>query len=649
VDAPITERDRFAAVMGSHPRPVLLFDRGHLEAANDAACVFFGFSEQALLDAGEAAFLSRGVSWSERLAPVLEGAEVVNAWVDVVRSAAGSRGAQMRATGVQSADEDRRWLAVVEIDVAIDRTDRDAEARTARSRYERLVDAAQEGIWEVDNDGRTVFANRRMAELLGCGVSDMIGRSMYDFFDPELAELVAAQFATIQEGRTDRFLAQCRRLDGGEVWLMTSAIPLFDEAGVLTGAAATAVDITERRQQEETLRKAQEVLRISFDGAPIGTAVVDLEGRWVKVNDAACRMLGRTHEEMGSLSFQDITHPDDLDADVELLTETLAGERTSYSMEKRYLRPDGEVVWATLTVALVRDEADKPLFFVSQFVDITARKSAEDERDRARERVRRILERAAVAIAILEADGQLVEANPRFGELFPRATSRLDLAAAVEEGSRDALEEMLNSCSLGSHGADLVLGDGSGRIVSLVSLCEEDGSTILQVTDVTAERHERRRLSDAALRDPLTGLANRRGLSEAVMQLPQDGRVAVVFLDLDGFKALNDREGHDRGDEVLTEVAKRLLASVREVDVVVRLGGDEFVVVLPDGDRWSAQRVADRLVEEIRRIPMGQGIISASAGLACGMVTDVRQVFEQADRAMLEAKSRGKDLVVVAG
>ena len=643
-----TERERFAAVMGSHPRPVLLFDQGRLEAVNDAACVFFGFSESALLDAGVGAVSAQGASWGEHLAPIVDGSEIVSTWSDLVHSAAGSRGAQVRATGVQSAGEPRRWLAVVEIDVAIDRSDRDAESRAARSRYERLVDAAQEGIWEVDTDGITVFANRRMAELLGCEVVDMIGRPMVDFFDPELEELVAAQFATIRGGATDRFLARCRRTDGEAVWLMTSAIPLFDDAGEWMGAAATAVDVTERRRQDEVLREAEQLLRRTFDGAPIGAALVALDGSWIKVNDAACRMLGREAEDLLALSFQDITHPDDLDVDLELLQETLAGGRTGYSMEKRYLRPGGEVIWATLTVALVRDDGDQPLFFVSQLVDITARKQAEAERDRARERARRILERADVAMAVLEADGRLVETNPRFRELFPYAETRSGLSAALDERSRARFQDLVALGAQGNVAADLELGDGMGRVVHLSCFSEHDGSTILQVTDVTAERRERHRLSEEAVRDPLTGLANRRGLSAAVSRLAPDDALAVVFIDLDGFKALNDREGHDRGDQLLVEVAGRMAATVREIDVVVRLGGDEFVILLPGGEPASAQRVADRLVEEIRRIGLGQGLITASAGLACGFVRDVRDLFDQADRAMLEAKARGKDHVVVA-
>jgi diguanylate cyclase (GGDEF)-like protein len=317
-------------------------------------------------------------------------------------------------------------------------------------------------------------------------------------------------------------------------------------------------------------------------------------------------------------------------------------------MEKRYLRPDGQVVWATLTVALVRDESDVPLFFVSQFVDITDRKHAEVERDRARERARRVLERAAVAMAVLEADGRLVETNPRFRELFPLAETRSGLAAALHERSRHRFQDLV---ALGDHGtvaADLELGDGTGRVVHLVSLPEDDGTTILQVSDVTAERQERRRQSEQALRDPLTGLTNRRGLSVAVDELDPETSLGVVFLDLDGFKALNDREGHDRGDQLLVEVADRMAASVRDVDVVVRLGGDEFVVLLPGGDLPSTQRAADRIVEEIRRVGVGLGSITASAGLSCGLVRDVRILFDQADRAMLEAKARGKDHVVVA-
>lgn len=122
-----------------------------------------------------------------------------------------------------------------------------------------------------------------------------------------------------------------------------------------------------------------DVFRDTFDHASVGLAHVSLDGRFVRVNDYLCRLLGRPRDEVLAVSFQEITHPEDLENDLQLLHELLAGARASYSMEKRYIRPDGEVVWAELNVSLMRDAAGQPLQFISVVLDIAARRQAQDQ------------------------------------------------------------------------------------------------------------------------------------------------------------------------------------------------------------------------------------------------------------------------------
>jgi diguanylate cyclase (GGDEF)-like protein/PAS domain S-box-containing protein len=645
-------RDRFYAAFGSHPRPVLLLDSDGLVAANDAACVFFGFSESALLELGLSVATDHRGGWEDRLDQVFSGEEVAAAWFDFVRGVDGTHGAHLRATGVPSEGSGReKYVAVVEIDVSIDEPQRQADERRARKRYERLVDSAQEGIWEVDTTGRTVFANPRMAEILGCEVSELLGRSMFDFFDPDLAELVEAQFAVIREGNTDRFDAKCRRADGSTVWLMASAIPLFDEDGTWTGSAATAVDVTERRAHEQALRAAEELLRRTFEGAPIGMALVGIDGTWDRVNDAACEMLGRGRGELLASRFQDFTHPDDLDEDLDLVDQTLSGKRSGYSLEKRYLRPSGEIIWVTLTVALVRDERDRPLFFVSQFEDITARKEAELELERARLRTQRVLDRAAVAMAIIEADGRVSDSNPQFRCLFGNVRSA-DTTSIINQLGRSSVAtfgELLASPEDGTVEADLELRDGT--IVHLMATTiddDSDGAKVLQALDVTVDRREHQRLELLAELDPLTNLANRRGLMNSIGHLSTDSGVAVVFIDLDGFKSVNDTLGHDEGDRVLTRVAAAISDQIRDCDLAARLGGDEFAVVLAEADQNIAAAVAQRVIQSIEALSTDRQHISASAGIACGNTAALTQLIDTADRAMLNAKRHGKNRVVVS-
>ena len=647
-------RERFFSALDAHPRPMLLVDSSGLVAANDAACVQFGFSEAALIDLGLAGVTDRVHEWEARLEPLLDGRELAVSWVDLVKRVGGTQGAHVRATGLEAGGAKHpEMIAILEVGVVIDEPHRRNEGHRARQRYERLVDSAQEGIWEVDIDGCTVFANRRMAEILGCEVGDLVGRPMLDFFDPELRPAVEAQLAVLKEGRADRFDARCRRADGSSVWLMASATPLFDEDGNYGGAAATAVDVTERREQEHALRSAEELLRRTFDSAPIGTALVGIDGRWNHVNDAACRMLGREREELEGLTFQEVTYPDDLHDDLGLIEETLAGTRDGYSMEKRYLRPNGQVVWAALTVGLVRDDRGDPLFFVAQMEDISDRRRIEADLERARARTQRVLDRAAVAMAILDEEMRVSECNDEFRRLFGTDVDASTLLSdRLEENSAMRFGELLRLCRAGTAAADLEMSDAT-VVHALVTRVDEnaDRGWIVQALDVSAERAERQRLAELADRDPLTGLLNRRGLHSAVEDQAPGQALSILYIDLDGFKAMNDTFGHDEGDRQLVGVAQAVTTSTRtDVDLVARVGGDEFVVVLPGGTAHQALVVADRLLVAISSLltESGHPGAGASIGTATGYVRDLDDLVDRADEALRRAKAEGKGRVACA-
>jgi PAS domain S-box-containing protein len=140
-----------------------------------------------------------------------------------------------------------------------------------------------------------------------------------------------------------------------------------------------SLDIDARKRMETTLRESEERFRAAFEFAAIGMALVAPDGQWVRVNRALCGIVGYTADELLATTFQAITHPDDLDADMEYVRQMLDGSRSHYDMEKRYFHKDGHIVWILLSVSLVRDDAGQPMYFVSQIQDITARKHAESQ------------------------------------------------------------------------------------------------------------------------------------------------------------------------------------------------------------------------------------------------------------------------------
>jgi PAS domain S-box-containing protein len=143
----------------------------------------------------------------------------------------------------------------------------------------------------------------------------------------------------------------------------------------------TGQERTELQLTQEALRESEERFRGAFDNAAIGMALVAPDGRWLQVNRSVCEITGYSEEELLARTFQDITHPDDLRADLAFVHQMLAGEIRTYQMEKRYFHRDGHVVWILLTVSLVHDAHGTPLYFISQIQDISQRKQAEEERE----------------------------------------------------------------------------------------------------------------------------------------------------------------------------------------------------------------------------------------------------------------------------
>jgi two-component system sensor histidine kinase UhpB len=208
----------------------------------------------------------------------------------------------------------------------------------------------------------------------------------------------------------------------------------------------------ERRRTEEALRESEQRFRLAFDHAPIGMTLVAPDGRFLQVNRALCELLGYTEQELLDRTFQVITHPDDLDADLALVRQVLAGEIERYSMEKRYFHKQGHVVWILLHVSLVRDDGGEPLYFVSQIKDITEARRAEAERERllaevssARQRLetlsRRLVtvqeeERRTIARELHDEVGQILAGLRLMMETSSRPGAVVDLAALEEVAAR---------------------------------------------------------------------------------------------------------------------------------------------------------------------------------------------------------------------
>ena len=232
-----------------------------------------------------------------------------------------------------------------------------------------------------DTAGVITEVNAAFCGLTGYRRSELIGRDGTFLLAPEWIEFSARQrqrkIETLQE--TTRYDCVLLSKNGGRIPVVLTST-LIRTSGEITGLRATLRDTRKTSATERRLQESEERFRGAFDGAAIGMAMVAPDGRWLRVNDALTRLLGFSRDELLDLTFQDLTHPDDLERDLEAVRDVLAGQISWYHMEKRYIRKDGTHLWGQLAVSLVRGSDGEPAYFVSQISDISAAKRAEATR-----------------------------------------------------------------------------------------------------------------------------------------------------------------------------------------------------------------------------------------------------------------------------
>lgn len=298
--------------------------------------------------------------------------------------------AQGRVHGVVAVITDtteRRLLEAERLEIAAShaRTLAVQTMRAESQKFQTILESLSESVVVADGAGRLVYLNRAAREFFGEGAEgtpqddwvQKFGLYGEDGVTPlSTRELPLVRAIGGEMVRNVRMVA--RNLHGKFRHVTVSASPLQSEDGVRRGGVIIVRDITDRHRTEAALQESEERFRNAFESAAVGMYLVGLDGRWLKVNDKLCQMVGRSQDEMLATTFQAITHPDDLKEDLINVRQLLDGEVQHYTMEKRYIHKDGHVVWILLGGALVRDHAGTPLYFVGHVQDISRRKAAEE-------------------------------------------------------------------------------------------------------------------------------------------------------------------------------------------------------------------------------------------------------------------------------
>ena len=255
--------------------------------------------------------------------------------------------------------------------------------RESDERFRLIVESIGDyAIFMLDADGIVTTWNRGAERIKGYRADEIIGQHFSRFYLEEEVRAGACERELEQAARGGRFEGEGwrTRKDGSRFWASVVITAIRDPGnGSLLGFSKVTGDLTQRRLTEEALRESEERFRLTVDEAPIGMALVSLDGRFVRVNRAFCEVVGYQPAELMNLTFREITHPEDVDTDLAFAGQLARGELARCQFEKRYIRKDGTVVDTTVSVSILRDAAGAPLHYISQIEDITERKRVEKE------------------------------------------------------------------------------------------------------------------------------------------------------------------------------------------------------------------------------------------------------------------------------
>jgi len=527
---------------------------------------------------------------------------------------------------------------------------------------------AHVGSWELEPTSLRAIWSDELCRIFGRPLGH--APSWEEFLDhvhPDDRAAVTAVFTTAVE-REPGALYRIFRPDGETRFIHTLRHRRPGADGSAEIMFGTVQDVTDQQRAERAQLEAQELFETAFAQAPIGMALIGLDGRWLRVNAAIARITGWSEAELLARSFQDITHPDDLEADLAQVGLLLAGEITGFQMEKRYLTREREEIWVNLSVSLVRDETGNPQHIISQIEDISERKRAEAGLKQAELEARTQRDHAQAIISAmhegyaLTVDGELKAVNEALCALTGFSEAEL-VGAKVPFPfwPPERLDETLTlrrqvlSKEGGSFEVTLMRRDGERfeAEVTATPARDADGNVLGYVNtmrDVGVQRRQQRELERLARTDALTGLANRHvlqaALDRAAAAAHREGhRLALVLLDIDWFKQVNDRHGHPAGDAVLVQVAQRLTATIRVGEVLARVGGEEFAWLMPEARLSDAVLAADRARLAISALPFPDaGRLTMSAGVGVMHAPgDGDALYRLADRALYDAKQGGRD------
>ena len=545
----------------------------------------------------------------------------------------------------------------------------EAERALAQSRalYQVLLDNSRDGVFLIQR-GVVRFANPALAQMLGYQPDELIGKRYMD--------LVAPEDRPAQDDRRQARESGSRELQAYEIHMVAR-----DGRRVLCEVRADAVDyqgdlastgtlrdVTEERARQRALQEAERRYRELFEDSPVGLFRSTLEGEITEVNPAMATMLGFSGPAELKQRFRSMLDVYADPSERRHVVDRALRDGAFSHYETRVRDAQGNLRWVSTNVRLTRDANDQPAHFTGSALDVQDRREMQQALVSSENKYRTLVEQSHVGVFILD-QGCLTYANRALSDMLgfePAELAGRDYHGLLAPEAADPVPTLRDDAADGEATRDFescLLHRNGQRVYAQVSVwpVQVDGRRHLTGTiiDITRQREAESRLRYHANHDPLTGLPNRalfnRTLGERMLPGDRRGRFAyaVLYLDLDGFKWVNDSLGHGAGDRLLLEIARRLEDELGAEVMIARYGGDEFTL-LPTGDcdYERAVAIARRVLALFER-PFdigGQQVFSAaSLGIVLGRpdYETPDEVVRDADNAMYRAKAAGKSGFVV--
>ncbi len=544
--------------------------------------------------------------------------------------------------------------------------------KRSEEKYRIVLEQMYDSFYEVDLAGNFTYVNDSVCDNLGYSREELIGNN-YSMTVPEgdIELLLHAFNQVFRTGEPNKGLEhKIMRKDGSTAFAETSVSLRKNDRGETIGFRSISRDITDRKEVEAALQQSEEQYRLLSEHMTDTVWLMDMNLKTTYQSPSAIKLRGYTPQEILDLPLEKHATPESLKLAFEVLSEEISRVNADLShnpvrvLDLEYYCKDGTTVWAETKFSVIRDTSGKPVSVLAEARDITDRRKAEEALRESQEKYRSLVENINDVFYTLDNQGNITYVSPvverftryKVGDLIGKPFIPLiypdDLPGLLDSLNRLVSGELepWEFRILDKDGRTIFVRTSSrplykdGEIVGITAL----------MTDITERKQMEQKLEELATHDYLTGLPNRVLLTDRfsmaeALARRNKARLAVMSLDLDKFKTINDTLGHEAGDQVLKIVSMRLSAIIRSSDTIARIGGDEFILVMLETKRTEdattiAQKILDSFAEPLL-IDGHQVHLSTSIGIAIYPedAEDMETLIKKSDAAMYYSKGHGRN------